>query len=142
MSLISDIVDRVIDVKYIIVLNIKQTFNRIRMHSNNKNLIIFVTALKFYKYIVLLFDLIGNSRIWQHYINDILFDYLVDFGMIYINDILIYSKILKKHRIHVKNFLIRLQKAELQTDIDKCQFHQTEMKFLELLIKIDDVRIN
>ncbi len=71
-----------------------------------------------------------------------LFDCLHKFCQIYLNDILIYSKILKKHRTHVKEMLDKLREVNLQIDIDKCEFEIQKISFLELLIFINDLRMN
>ena len=60
----------------------------------------------------------------------------------YINNILIYSETLEKHCEHVKTVLKRLREAELQVNIDKCKFHKKEMKFLRIIIKVNDVQID
>ncbi len=44
---------------------------------------------------------INKLTFYQHYMNDVLFEYLHQFCQIYLNDIIIYSKILKKHKQHV-----------------------------------------
>ncbi len=90
----------------------------------------------------MLFELINESAFFQHYINDVLFKCLHKFCQAYLNDILIYSKILKKHRIHVKEVLDKLREADLQIDIDKCKFKIQKISFLELLIFINDLRMN
>ncbi len=64
------------------------------------------------------------------------------FCQIYLNDILIYSKILKKHRTHVKEMLNKLREVDLQINIDKCKFKIQKISFLKLLIFINDLRIN
>ena len=46
--------------KYIMKLNIIAVFNRLQMHSKNKNLIIFIFSLKVYKYYVLSFNLTND----------------------------------------------------------------------------------
>ncbi len=71
-----------------------------------------------------------------------LFDCLHKFCQINLNDILIYSKILKKHRTHVKEMLDKLREVNLQIDIDKCEFEIQKISFLELLIFINDLRMN
>jgi len=60
ISLIKKTLARVISCKYLIKLNIIVAFNKLRMHSNNENYIIFVIFMKVYKYHVLLFDLINE----------------------------------------------------------------------------------
>ncbi len=71
-----------------------------------------------------------------------LFNYLHKLCQIYRNDILIYSKILKKHRTHVKEMLNKLHKVDLQIYIDKCEFEIQKISFLKLLIFINDLRMN
>jgi len=71
------------------------------MHSDNEDLTIFIIFFDSYKYHVMLFKLINKSAFYQHYMNDVLFEYLHQFCQIYLDDIIIYSKILKKHKQHV-----------------------------------------
>ena len=73
--LIKETLTQVVDCKYFIKLNIIVTFNKLRMHFNNKNYIIFVTFINVYKYHVLSFNLINKSFNYQHYINNVLFKY-------------------------------------------------------------------
>jgi len=55
--------------------------------------------------------------------NDVLFEYLNDFCQVYLNDVLIYSKTLKKYICHVRLILQKLINASLQINIKKCEFH-------------------
>ena len=112
------------------------------MSTESENLTTFVTSFDVYKYRVMLFGLINEPAFFQHYINDVLFDCLHKFCQAYLNDILIYSKTLKKHRTHVKEMLGKLREAGLQVDIDKCEFEVQKISFLELLIFINDLRMN
>ena len=64
ISLINEVLTKIQDCKYFTRLNIIIAFNKLRMHSNNKNFITFVTSLKAYKYRILLFELINDSIIY------------------------------------------------------------------------------
>ena len=74
--------------------------------------------------------------------NDVLFEYLHQFCQTYLNDIIIYSKTLKEHKRHVRLVLNRLREANLQININKCEFHVQEIIFLELLILIKKLKMN
>jgi hypothetical protein len=74
--------------------------------------------------------------------NDVFFDYLNDFVSIYINDIFIYNNFKKEHVKHVKKILQRLRDADLQVDIDKCEFFVHEIKYLDLIVDRDEIRMN
>ena len=54
-----------------------------------------------------------------------LFEYLDDFCIAYLDDILIYSENEAKHAEHVKKVLEKLWQAGLQVDIKKSEFHVT-----------------
>jgi len=112
------------------------------MSSESEDLTTFVTFFNIYKYKVMLFELINESAFFQHYINDVLFDCLHKFCQTYLNDIFIYSKILKEHRTHVKEVLNKLHEVDLQINIDKYEFKIQKISFLKLLIFINDLQIN
>jgi len=140
--LIDEVLARIQGSKYLTRLDIIAAFNKLRMSSESENLTTFVTFFDVYKYRVMLFKLINEPAFFQHYINDVLFECLHKFCQTYLNDILIYSKILKKHRTHVKEVLGKLREADLQIDIDKCEFKIQKTSFLKLLIFINDLRMN
>jgi len=101
LPLIDETLARIQESKYLTQLNIIVAFNKLRMHSDSEDLTIFIIFFDSYKYHVMLFELTNESTFYQHYINDMLFEYLHQFCQIYLNDIIIYSKTLKKHRRHV-----------------------------------------
>ncbi len=123
LSLIDEILAQIQESKYLTQLNIIVAFNKLRMHSDSEDLTIFITFFDSYKYHVMLFKLINELTFYQHYMNDVLFKYLHQFCQIYLDDIIIYSKILKKHKRHVRLILNRLREADLQMNINKCKFH-------------------
>ncbi len=130
------------DSKYLTWLNIIVIFNKLCMHSRSDDLTIFITSFDFYKYHVMSFKLINDSTFYQHYINDVLFDYLHQFCQIYLDDIIIYSKTLKKHKKHVRLVLHRLREIDLQMNINKCKFHVQKIFFLKLLLFIKELKMN
>jgi hypothetical protein len=74
--------------------------------------------------------------------NDTLMNYLNEFVVIYLNDIIVYSNSKKKHIRHVRKILQRLRETNIQTDVDKCEFHTIETKFLKIIIERDDIKMN
>ena len=83
----------------------------------------FKTRLGFYEFLAMPFGLANAPSSFQNFINDIIENNILDvFVTAYIDDILVFSKMLKEHRQHVKTVLSRLQAAGLQLDIDKCKF--------------------
>ncbi len=142
LSLIDEIIDKIVSCKHLTRLNIISAFNKLWMHLNSKNYITFITVLEAYKYKMLSFKLTNELIFFQQYMNDVLWDFLNNFCQVYLDDILIYSKMRKKHRDHVKLVLSRLREAELQMNIRKCKFNVEETVFLEVIVSELDFRMN
>ncbi len=142
LSLIDEIIDKIVSCKHLTRLNIISAFNKLQMHLDNENYITFITALEAYKYKMLSFKLTNESIFFQQYMNDILWDFLNDFYQVYLDNILIYSKMRKKHKDHVKLVLSRLREAELQMNIRKCEFNVEETVFLEVIVSELNLHMN
>jgi hypothetical protein len=79
ISLIEEILAKVQGSKYLSRLNIIAAFNKLRIHSNNEDLIIFIISFGAFKYLILFFNLTNGFTSFQYYINDVLFKYFHDF---------------------------------------------------------------
>jgi len=88
------------------------------------------------------FELINVSTTCQKIINDALRQHLNRFVIAYLNDIIIYSKILKEHVSYVFKVLKYLNRKNLHLKLKKCEFHQKEVDFLEFVVKRHEVRMN
>ena len=72
LFLIKEIIEKIIECKHFIKLNIIVIFNKFRMHFDNENYTTFITILNVYKYRVLSFNLINEFSSFQQYINNAL----------------------------------------------------------------------
>ncbi len=90
----------------------------------------------------MLFDLCNESVSFQKYINNTFHEHLNKFCTTYLNNILIYFNNELEHKIHVKLILWKLQEADLQMNIIKCKFHVTQVSYLELIIIIEEIKMN
>ncbi len=72
LSLIDEVIDKIVDCKHLTWLNIILMFNKLWMHSDSENYTIFIIALEVYKSKMLSFKLINDSASFQQYINDVL----------------------------------------------------------------------
>ena len=128
--------------KIFIKLNIISAFNRLQIKEENETFIIFHTQFELFKYLVMLFNLCNKFVLFQKYINNTLREHLNKFYTAYLNDILIYFNNELEHEIHVKLILRKLQKADLRMNIIKCKFHVTQVLYLELIIIIEEIKMN
>ncbi len=87
-----------------------------------------------YEYTVMSFELKNASVIFQRLINNILREYLDDFVITYLNNILIYSDNLETHHKHVRKILIKLNEQALYVKKSKSRFKIKKIQFLRYVI--------
>ncbi len=102
----------------------------------------FQTRYKHYKYTVMLFGLKNASVTFQRLINDTLREYLDDFVITYLDDILIYSDDLEMHRSHVHKVLRKLNERALYVKKSKSKFEAKKIKFLNYIIQSEQIKKN
>jgi hypothetical protein len=78
--------------------------------------------------------------------NDIFHEWLDDFVVVYIDDILIYSSSLEEHAEHLRKVFQRLRENKLYAKLEKCEFGVTEVDFLghritQKGLKMDDHKV-
>ena len=123
-------------------LDIRQVFNCIRIYKDSIDLTMFRTRYRVYKYNILPFGLTNSPAIYQRYINDILLDYLDDFCIAYLDNILIYSEDLLQHQEHILKVIDRLRDTGLQPDITKYKFGVTRTKYLGYILTTKGLEID
>ena len=141
-SLIKNILTKFCVAKYFSKFDIITTFNEIKMRKKNEKKIAFLTRYELFEYVIMFFDFCNVSRIFQSFINVILHEYLNDFCINYLNDIFIYFNTREKHVVHVFKILQRFKKTNLYLDINKCEFFIKQVKYLNLIITIENVKMN
>ncbi len=142
LSLISETLDRFNQVKQFIKFNLKNAYHHLRIQREDKWKMTFHTHYDHFEYIIMSFNLINASVIFQTYINKILTELLNDFCVIYLNDILIFFIEKTDHVNHVKQILKRLRKFKLYASLKKCTFFITKVNFLEFVVFTKNVSMN
>ncbi len=102
----------------------------------------FCTRYDHFKYMIMLFNLINASVIFQTYINKILTELLNDFCIVYLNDILIFFIEKTDHVDYMKQILERLRKFKLYASLKKCEFFITKVNFLEFVVFTKSISMN
>ena len=141
-SLIKKTLDRLCATKFYIKLDVIAIFNEIRIRESDEKKTAFLIKYELYEYVVMPFDFCNAFETFQSYINETLRDYLNVFCFVYLNDVLIYSNIKKKHITYVRKVFNKLHVVNLYLNISKCEFYVNEIKYFELIIITDGVKMN
>jgi len=142
LPLISDLLDRVRNAKIFTKLDLKSAYNLVRIKAGDEFKTAFRTRYGHYEYLVMPFGLKNAPATFQHFINDVLSDYLDEFVISYIDDILVYSNNVEEHHEHVKKVLKRLIENNLYVKLEKCEFDVEETTFLGYVISKNGLRMD
>ena len=142
MSNINELQNKLSKAIYFTKLNLKGVYNLIRMKTKKKWKTTFRIQYEHYEYMIMSFELINVSTIYQEMINDALREHLNVFVIAYLDNILIYIKILREHEQHVRIILQCLEQRQLLLKFEKCKFHKFEVEFLEFVIETREIRMN
>jgi hypothetical protein len=128
--------------KYYMKLDIQGAYNLVRMAEGEEWKTAFRMRYGLFESLVMPFSLTNAPASFQYFINDVLWPYLDIFVAAYLNNILIYSDNLQDHRQHVLKVLEALSEASLHLKLDKCEFHQQEVKYLGFSISTSSTKMD
>jgi hypothetical protein len=102
----------------------------------------FGTRYGLYEYTVMSFGLKNALAYFMHLMNKGFMEYLDKFNVVFINDILIFSKTVEEHEEHLRLVLAKLRSNQLYAKFSKCEFWLTEVTFLEHVISAGGVSVD
>ncbi|GKF78715.1 putative reverse transcriptase domain-containing protein [Tanacetum coccineum] len=88
------------------------------------------------------FGLTNASAVFMDLMNRVCKPYLDRFVIVFIDDILIYSKSRKEHEEHLKLILNLLKKEELYAKFSKCDFWLSKVQFLGHVIDSEGIHVD
>ncbi|CAA7021303.1 unnamed protein product [Microthlaspi erraticum] len=83
-----------------------------------------------YEFVVMPFGLTNAPAAFMRLMNEVFHDYLDGFVIVFIDDILVYSKTKEEHKEHLRKVLERLRSQKLYAKFSKCRFWKREIGFL------------
>ncbi len=101
-----------------------------------------MTPTGHYEYLVMPYGLVNAPSVFQGYMNEVFREYLHCFVLVYIDDILVYSRNEAEHRLHISEVLQRLREHQLYLKAEKCTFHQASIQFLGYLISSPGIKMD
>ncbi|WVZ58351.1 hypothetical protein U9M48_008630 [Paspalum notatum var. saurae] len=102
----------------------------------------FTTKYGLYEYTVMSFGLTNAPAYFMQLMNSVFMDYLDKFVVVFIDDILIYSKTEAEHEEHLRLVLQRLREHKLYTKLSKCKFWIDEVPFLGHIISKGGIAVD
>jgi hypothetical protein len=142
LPLIQESLDRLKEASWFTKIDLRAAYNLIRIAPGEEWKTAFRTRYGLFEYLVMPFGLTNAPASFQYLINDVLRDYLDIFLIVYLDDILIFSKTRDDHINHVNLVLQRLRDNSLWANAEKCCFFQHEVDFLGYLVSDSGIRMD
>ena len=121
-------------------LDLRSAYHLVRIRSGDEWKTAFKTPRGHYEYLVMPFGLTNAPAVFQALMNDVLRDMLDEFVVVYLDDILIFSRGLEEHVQHVRRVLERLLHNRLFVKAEKCRFHTTSVDYLGFIVEKGQTR--
>jgi transposase InsO family protein len=142
LPLIHEIQDQIRGAKWFTKLDITDAYNHIRIAEGDEWKTAFRTKFGHFEYLVMPFGLTNAPASFQRFINEVLQEYLHSFVIVYLDDILIFSKREEEHVGHVRRILRKLQEVNIKLKLKKCEFHVQETEFLGHWISTEGIHMD
>lgn len=120
-------------------LDLRNAYHLIRIREGDEWKTAFNTPFGHFEYLVLPFGLTNAPAVFQCLVNDVLRDMINVFCVVYLDDILIFSKNHRDHVKHVRLVLQRLLENRLFVKAEKCVFHTDSVEFLGHIVQEGNV---
>ena len=127
---VEELFDRLRGAKYFSKIDLRSGYHQVRIHPDDISKTAFRTRYGHYEFLVLPFGLTNAPATFMHLMQGIFAPYLDDFVIVFLDDILIYSKTLSDHQQHVRKVLKLLRENQLYAKESKCEFFQQSVSFL------------
>jgi len=115
-------------------LDLASGYHQIRMHEDSIEKTAFKTKYGHYEYVVMPFGLTNAPATFQCVMNSILAPYLDRFVIVYLDDILVYSKNQDEHIRHLRTVLQVLREHKFYCKRSKCLFGVSQVEYLGHLL--------
>ncbi len=123
-------------------LDLRSAYNLVRIREGDEWKTAFITPSGHYEYRVMPYGLSNSLSVFQGFMNEVFREFLHQFVIVYIDDILIYSRNLAEHRHHVTQVLEQLRKHHLYLKLEKCEFHRPTVQFLGYIVSADGIQMD
>jgi hypothetical protein len=139
---IDDLFDQLQGAKYFSKIDLRSGYHQLRIKKADIQKTIFVTQYGQYEFTVMPFGLTNAPAFFMNLMNKVFMEELDKFVVVFIDDILIYSKSCEDHDHHLWIVLGRLRAHQLYAKLSKCEFWLEKIAFLGHILIVEGIEVD
>nr|GEU90285.1 putative reverse transcriptase domain-containing protein [Tanacetum cinerariifolium] len=123
-------------------IDLRSGYHQLRVRDEDIPKTVFRTRYEHYEFQVMPFGLTNKPAVFMDLMNHVCKPYLDKFVIVFIDDILIYSRNKEEHKDHLRIILELLKKEKLYAKFSKCDFWISIMQFLRHIIDSQGIHVD
>ncbi|GJZ44348.1 putative reverse transcriptase domain-containing protein [Tanacetum coccineum] len=140
---IDDLFDQLQGARYFSKIDLRSGYHQQRVHDDDYiSKTVFRRRYGHFEFTVMPFRLTNAPAVFMDLMNRVCKPYLDKFVIMFIDDILIYSKTKEDHENHLRLMLDLLRKEKLYAKFSKCEFWLQEVHFLGHVVNQDGIHVD
>lgn len=139
---IDECLDRLYGAQVFSKIDLQQGYNQVRINPADMPKTAFSTRYGHYEFVVMPFGLCNAPATFQRLMNDMFRPYLDEFVVVYLDDILIFSKDKTKHLEHLRIVFTLLREHQYFAKLIKCAFFVFETDFLGHMVASTGLKVH
>ena len=139
---IDDLFDQLKGVSIFSKIDLRSGYHQLRIKDVDVHKTAFRTLYGHYEFLVMPFGLKNAPAAFMDLMNRVFRPYVNQFVVMFIDDILVYSKDRENHDTHLRVVFEALRKEQLYAKLSKCEFWLNEMSFLGHVVSKEGIRVD
>jgi hypothetical protein len=136
------LLDQLIGAQVLSKIDLRFGYHQIKIHEEDIPKTAFSTRYGLYESLVTFFGLSNASTHFMYLMNSVFMEEMDKFVMVFIDDILVFSKSRKEHEEHLRIVLQQLCDHQLYVKFNKCEFWLTEVQFLGHVVSFEGIYVD
>ena len=142
MPRMDDIMDCLSEAEYFTKIDLKSLYHQIHIREGDEWKTAFKKKEGLYEWLVIPFGLTNALSTFMQVMNEVLKEFRGKFFIVYLDNILIFSKKLEDHMMHIHKVFEKLREEKFLINLKKCSFVKKELVYLGFVVLVEGLKMD